>query len=145
MVNCHVGNPLNLVLAPRILDEIIEHAKAAYSREGCGLIAGMKPSLAGTRFIPMMNVAESASEFEMDPAELIKTLRDLRSSGEELIAIYHSHPHGPAHPSKMDAQRAHYPEAAHLIVSLADPQHPQIGAFRIVNAEVLEIEVHAIV
>lgn len=136
---------MNLVLSPGILEEVINHAKAAYPREGCGFIAGMKPSLAGGRFIPMTNVAKGASEFEMDPAELINALRDLRNAGEELVAIYHSHPHSSEKPSKIDVQRAYYPEAAHLIVSLADPDSPRIGAFRYVNGEVLEIEVHAIV
>jgi [CysO sulfur-carrier protein]-S-L-cysteine hydrolase len=133
------------MLVPEILDEVIDHARTTYPSEGCGLIAGTKPSLAGSHFVPMTNVAQSASEFEMDPAELIKTLRDLRNAGEELVAIYHSHPHGPAEPSKLDAQRAYYPDAAHLIVSLADPASARIGAFRIVDGEVLEIEVHAIV
>src|SRR4029077_5827257 len=99
-----MGNPLNLVLSPGILDQVIDHAKTAYPREGCGLIAGTKPSVAGTRFIPMTNVAQSEREFEMDPGELIETLRDLRNAGEELVAIYHSHPQGPAEPSKMDVQ-----------------------------------------
>jgi proteasome lid subunit RPN8/RPN11 len=130
---------------PEILDEVIDHAKTTYPSEGCGLIAGTKPSLAGSRFIPITNVAQNASEFEMDPAELIKTLRDLRDAGEELVAIYHSHPHGPARPSGTDVRRAYYPDAAHLIVSLADPEHPKIAAFRIIDGEVLEIEVHAIV
>ena len=93
----------------------------------------------------MTNIAQSAVEFEMDPAELTNTLRDLRNSGEELAAIYHSHPHGPARPSSSDIQRAKYPKAAHLIVSLADPEHPQVAGFRIVDGDVLDIEVHAIV
>ena len=124
---------------------MIGHAKSAYPQEGCGLIAGVRPSLIGVRLIPMTNIAQSAVEFEMDPAELIRTLRDLRGAGEELVAIYHSHPHGPARPSNMDVQQAHYPEAAHLIVSLADPEHPQVAGFRIVDGDVLDIEVHAIV
>ena len=93
----------------------------------------------------MANVAQSAAEFEMDPAELIKIVRDLRNAGEELAAIFHSHPHGPPHLSRMDIQRAYYPEAAHLIVCLAELERPQVAAFRIVDGEVLEIEVHAIV
>jgi proteasome lid subunit RPN8/RPN11 len=136
---------VNLILSPGILDEVIRHAKSAYPREACGLIAGMRPSLIGVRLVPMTNIAQSAVEFEMDPAELIRTLRDLRGAGEELAAIYHSHPHGPARPSNMDVQRAYYPEAAHLIVSLADPERPQVAGFRIVDGEVLDIEVHAIV
>src|SRR5436190_4642025 len=127
---------VNLTLAPGILDEVIDHARTAYPKEACGLIAGPKPAPgarggAGSRFIAMTNIAQSAAEFEMDPAELIKTLRDLRNAEEDLIAIYHSHPHGPPHLSNMDIQRAYYPEAAHLIVSLADAERPQVAAFRI--------------
>ena len=81
----------------------------------------------------------------MDPAELIAAMRDLRNAGEELTGIYHSHPHGPAHPSKTDIERAYYPEAAQLIVSLAELERPRVAAFRITNGEVLEIELHAIV
>jgi proteasome lid subunit RPN8/RPN11 len=129
---------VNLTLAPGILDEVIANAKTCYPREGCGL-------LSLTRFIPVANIAAGAAEFEMDPAELIAALRDLRNAGEELIAIYHSHPHGPAHPSKTDIERAYYPEAAHLIVSLAELERPQAAAFRIADGEAIDIELRAIV
>ena len=129
---------MNLTLAPGILDEVIAHAKASYPREGCGL-------LTPTRFIPVTNIAPAATEFEMDPAELIAALRDIRNAGEQLTGIYHSHPHGPARPSKTDIEQAYYPEAAHVIVSLAELERPQVAAFRIANGETLEIELHAIV
>ena len=129
---------MDLTIDSRILEEVVEHAKAAYPKEACGLIA------AG-RFIAIRNIAQSASEFEMDPAELIKVFRELRTAGEELVAIYHSHPHGPLRPSDTDIERAYYPETAHLIVSLADPKHPRTAAFRIANGEALEIELRAIV
>src|SRR5439155_10502153 len=107
---------MNLSLAPGLLEKVIEHAKKCYPLEGCGLIVGLRPSPAGLRFIPMQNVKASTSEYELDPAELIRVLRDLRNRGEKLVAIYHSHPSGPAEPSKRDIERASYPEAAHLIV-----------------------------
>jgi proteasome lid subunit RPN8/RPN11 len=62
-----------------------------------------------------------------------------------LIAIFHSHPHGPAEPSKTDIERAYYPEVAHLIVSLAELERPQAVAFRILDGEALAIELHVIV
>src|SRR6185503_697641 len=107
---------MNLTLAPGILEQVTEHAKAAYPNEGCGLLVGRQTA---TRFVPMKNISTTGTEFEMDPAELITVLRDLRGDGDSLVAIYHSHPHGPAEPSKKDVERAYYPEAAHLIVSLA--------------------------
>ena len=121
---------------------MIKHAKEKYPHEACGLLVGKGSA---DRFIPMENTLASSTAFEMDPAKLISTLRDLRGAGEELVAIYHSHPRGPARPSKSDIERAYYPEAAHLIISLADPERPQAAAFRIIDGEVLEIDVHAIV
>ena len=133
---------MNLVLAPGLLELMIKHAKEKYPQEACGLLVGKGSA---DRFIPMENTLASSTAFEMDPAKLISTLRDLRGAGEELVAIYHSHPRGPARPSKSDIERAYYPEAAHLIISLADPERPQAAAFRIIDGEVLEIDVHAIV
>ena len=131
-----------LLLNPGVLEEVIQHAKRAYPNEGCGLLVGYQSA---ERFVPMTNLSPTSSEYEMDPAELIQVLRDLRTSGETLLAIYHSHPHGPAEPSKTDIHRASYPEAAHLIVSLADLKRPQTAAFRIIDGAALPVEVHAIV
>ena len=133
---------MDLTLAPGILEQLIEYAKNAYPHEACGLLVGRN---AADRFIPITNISAHAREYEMDPGELIAALRSLRDMGEELLAIFHSHPHGPAEPSKTDIERAYYPEAAHLILSLAEPERPLALAFRIVDGEVLPIELHAIV
>ena len=133
---------MNVNLASGLLEQVIENAKQCYPAEGCGLLVGRGTA---TRFIPVSNIRGSETEYEMDPAELIAGLRDARNSGEALIAIYHSHPRGPARPSTNDIQRAYYPEAAHLIVSLAEPERPRAAAFRIVEGEALEVEVHVIV
>jgi [CysO sulfur-carrier protein]-S-L-cysteine hydrolase len=133
---------MNLVITSVLLDQIIEQARRVYPNEACGLLVGRN---AADRFIPMKNIAASRDRYEMDPAELIVQLRDLRTTGETLVAIFHSHPHGPAEPSKTDIDRAFYPEAAHLIVSLAEPERPQAVAFRILDGGVLPIELHVIV
>ena len=133
---------MNLILAPGIFDRVIQNAHDAYPAEACGLLVGRNRV---DRFVPIKNISPNEHEYEMDPAELIATLRGLRHTREELIAIFHSHPYGPAEPSKTDVDRAYYPDAAHLIVSLADPQRPQVVAFRIIDGEILPIEVHAIV
>jgi proteasome lid subunit RPN8/RPN11 len=133
---------LDITLAPGILEKVIQHATDSLPAEACGLLVGRN---VGSRFIPITNTAASAREYEMDPSELIATMRSLRDSGEQLIAIFHSHPHGPAEPSKTDVGRAYYPEAAHLIVSLAEPKRPLAAGFRIIDGQVIPIEVHVIV
>jgi proteasome lid subunit RPN8/RPN11 len=133
---------MQLTLDSGILDQVIQHAKAAFPNEACGLLVGRDVA---DRFIPVKNISPTAQEYEMDPAELIAALRGLRESGERLIAIFHSHPHGPAAPSKTDIDRAYYPEAAHLIVSLAELECPRTEAFRIIEGEALPIELRVIV
>ncbi len=131
-----------LTLDPGVLEQILEDAQSRFPNEGCGLLTGRGNA---TRFISVRNISDSPKEFEMDPAELIHALRDARNTGDRLLAIYHSHPHGPAKPSERDIERAYYPDAAHLIVSLQDLKRPQAVAFRIVDGEAVEIELHAIV
>ena len=133
---------MNLILAPGILEEAIELSRNASPNEACGLVVGRG---AGDRLIPVTNISGNPHRYEMEPAELIAKLRSLRETGEELIAIFHSHPHGPPALSQIDVERAYYPEAAHLIISLADPEQPRAVAFRIVDGAVLPIDVHVIV
>lgn len=133
---------MDLTLSPGVLEQIIEYAKTAYPNEACGLLVGRTVA---DRFIQMTNISSSAAAYEMDPTELARSLRHLRETGESLIAIFHSHPHGPAEPSQKDIRQAYYPEAAHLIVSLAELERPQAAAFRIVDAETLAVELRVIV
>lgn len=133
---------MQLQLAPGVLEQVIKDAKAAYPRESCGLLAGRGNA---ERLIPVKNIAASSSDYEMDPAELIQAFRELRQSGQELLAIYHSHPHGPAELSEKDIVQAYYPGAAQLVVSLADSGHPQCAAFRVIDGRAQAIELHAIV
>jgi [CysO sulfur-carrier protein]-S-L-cysteine hydrolase len=133
---------MDITLTPDILEKLIQHAKDAYPSEACGLLVGRT---AIDRFVSVKNISPDPRQYEMDPAELITVLRNLRQSGENLIAIFHSHPHGPGEPSKSDIERAYYPEVAHVIVSLAQPERPQALAFRIIGGEVLPVELHVIV
>jgi proteasome lid subunit RPN8/RPN11 len=125
-----------------ILEDIVDHARACSPQEGCGFLVGRSGSV--DRFVPAPNILQSASAFEVDPVFLFDLFRGLRSSGEELVAIYHSHPNGPAIPSQRDVAHAHYPDAAQVIVSLAGVE-PEVKAYRIAGKEVLEAELHAIV
>jgi [CysO sulfur-carrier protein]-S-L-cysteine hydrolase len=134
---------LNLILAPGLLEQIVTYARSGLPLENCGLLTGR--DLSATRFIPITNRLASATEFDMEPAELIAALRSLRTNGESLLAIVHSHPRGPAAPSPRDIERAWYPEAAHIIVSLASAETPEVRGFRILDGEAIEIELRVIV
>jgi proteasome lid subunit RPN8/RPN11 len=134
---------MNFIVDSGVLDRMMEHARATLPNEACGLLVGRNGQ--ASRFIPTENTLRSETEYEIDPAFLAATFRLLRDSGEELVGIFHSHPKGPARPSNRDLERAYYPEAVHVIVSLADPESPQIGCFRIIDGQAYEVELHAIV
>jgi proteasome lid subunit RPN8/RPN11 len=51
----------------------------------------------------------------MDPKAQVAGLFSLEAKGLDLVAIYHSHPIGPAGFSLTDLDEAAYPEAAYLV------------------------------
>lgn len=53
----------------------------------------------------------------MDPKEQIDAMIQIQDRGLELIAIYHSHPAGPAALSSTDLAEITFPEAVQLIIS----------------------------
>ncbi len=107
--------------------------------EACGLIAG-KDGLA-TAVAPITNSLHSPFRFQMDPREQVARMLEFESIGQSLLAIYHSHPQGPATPSGTDIALSAYPEAVNLIVSPANGEW-QCRGFIIHQGVVREIPVH---
>ncbi len=112
---------------------------ALYPEEACGLLGGRYGR--AVRLYPIENVLHSPVAYEMEPLQQIRAMVAIEDEGLELLAIYHSHPDGPARPSATDVAQAYYPESAQLIISLADPARPTLRAFTIVDGRVREIAV----
>lgn len=111
------------------LEEVISHARREAPNEVCGWLVGKDARI--TRVYPVPNVAEDPRrEFRMDPEVQLSAMRDIREKGLELTGTYHSHPHTPPAPSGRDGALAHYPDAAHLIVSLAG-REPEVRCYHI--------------
>jgi proteasome lid subunit RPN8/RPN11 len=115
-------------------DEICEHARRDAPHECCGLIGGN--STTTQTVYPLRNVAgEPLVTYEAAPEELFAAQRAMRSRGEQLVAIYHSHPRSVnPQPSATDVRLAYYPTAVYLIVGLGDKE-PCLRAFRISERE----------
>ncbi len=96
---------------------LLQHAQRTPEREVCGLLAARNG--AACRVIPIRNAAADARHlFDMDERELIDAMKSMRANGEELFAIYHSHPDAAPAPTRTDIERAGYPAVLHLIISL---------------------------
>lgn len=73
--------------------------------------------------------------YEAAPEDLFAAQRAMRERGEQLLAIYHSHPRSAEPtPSATDVRLAYYPAAVYFIVGLGT-EEPCLRAFRISERE----------
>ena len=128
----------NLILSQDLLKKIINHCKSVYPNEACGILAGNDNVV--DKVYEMTNIENSTVSYLMEPKEQFRVMKEMRNSGENMIAIYHSHPHSSAYPSAKDVKLATYPDSAYVIVSLADKEKPDIRAFEIIEGEVKDVE-----
>ena len=105
---------------------MVDHAQRQYPNECCGAMLGVvRPeasrTAAGsaaseetsvvkeiTRAVPLTNnyQGEQADRYEINPMDLLKTDKEAREVGLELIGIYHSHPDCDAYFSKTDLENS---------------------------------------
>jgi proteasome lid subunit RPN8/RPN11 len=92
-------------ISSRVIETLLQEARTALPNECCGLVTG-QPGLAEA-VVPAKNVHPRPSTgFEIDPATLLATHRNVRAESRQVIGHYHSHPNGRAEPSPRDAARA---------------------------------------
>ena len=96
----------------------LEQAKAETPIEACGILAGINSRV--ERLYKMTNADVSSDHFTMKPKEQFAVVKDIRTSGLEMLAIYHSHLKTPARPSAEDIRLALTPGVIYIIVSLQD-------------------------
>ena len=68
-------------------------------------------------------------------------MRAMREHGEELAAIYHTHPHSPPFPSPADVEQHEYPDVLYLIVSLGTLTRPELRGFYIRGQAIEEVTI----
>ena len=68
-------------------------------------------------------------------------MRAMRSNGEELAAIYHSHPDSPPLPSLVDVEQHEYPAVLYLIISLGTKGVLEMRGFQIRGPAIEEIPI----
>ena len=129
--------PAVLVLSNEVRQEILRHLEAALPNEGVGLLAvewieqRLRRIAVTQAFYPGTNFRASPTRFELDRLELIAALKDMDRRNWALGAIVHSHPAGPATPSRTDLAEANYPESLMLIASFATAT-PDLQAWELV-------------
>jgi proteasome lid subunit RPN8/RPN11 len=116
-------------ISQELARELVDHAVADLPNECCGMIAGRGGT--ATRVLRAGNSEGSPFMYVMDPREQMRIMDAIDDSGDDLLAIYHSHTRSAAYPSRTDVELAFYPDTLYLIVSVADRDAPEIRAFRL--------------
>jgi proteasome lid subunit RPN8/RPN11 len=131
-------NQEHIQIPRKITNQLLHFAQISPEIEVCGLI-GSKNGLPSNCY-PIKNTAEHPQQrYRLDPSQQISTMVKMRDQGEELFAIYHSHPCTPATPSITDLELATYPEALYLIISLNTKGVLEMRGYKIVQKSTQEI------
>jgi len=122
---------MTTVELPRpLVNQLLFQAQSHPEQEVCGLLA--QRDGIPCRYYPVANAAgNNARRFEMEPQQQIAAMRTMRERGEQLFAIFHSHPDAPATPSVEDLRHDEYPEALRLIASLNTKGVLELQAYRV--------------
>ena len=92
-------------IASGVIESLQAEATAAHPAECCGLLTGTPGHIEA--HVPARNTAANpARNFEIDPAVLLATHRNVRAQNRRVLGHYHSHPDAAAQPSVTDAARA---------------------------------------
>ena len=128
-------------ISKTIIDQLFIQGHDEAPNEACGYLAGTDGKV--QKFYPMRNVDASPTHFTLDPEEQFKKIRAARAEGLRILAVYHTHPESPAHPSQEDIRLAFDPEISTVILSLL-PGDRDIRSYKIrqgeVENEALEID-----
>lgn len=101
------GLTRELVLPRRLWLAMRRHIRRRAPLEACGLLAGRAGR--AELVLGVRNAARSPVRFIMSPRDQWRAFCRIEQLDLELLAIYHSHPHGPRRPSPTDIKESLYP------------------------------------
>jgi proteasome lid subunit RPN8/RPN11 len=127
-----------MTLAASVRDEIIAHALRDAPIEACGYLAEKDGVV--SRLFRLTNADASPEHYTLVPAEQFAAVREMRKSGHDLRAVYHSHPASPPRMSQEDLRLAFDCGLSYVIISLAG-EEPIVKSFTIHNGAALEEDI----
>lgn len=111
---------------------MLNHARAAYPAECCGVMAGIKEdgSKRVTLVLPLQNAFSGppGSHYEIRPEDLLAAAREARDRGLRLIGFYHSHPDRAAEFSETDLRNS-FPWYSFLVLSVRNGEFDHAGCW----------------
>jgi proteasome lid subunit RPN8/RPN11 len=125
-------------ISQALVDEMIAHAREDLPNECCGMVGGRDGE--ATSVVRVVNAAATPLRYEMDSQGQFDALKEIEGAGDELLGIYHSHTKSAAYPSQTDVNQAvAWPDQVYVIVSLADPDAPDVKAYLLKDLRIADV------
>lgn len=117
-----------LYIYENLLQELRDHGNSSPDQEVCGLVTGnVAASLRAETYYPITNISTNSlgyDDYMMDPQESMDVLKHTQVMPfaekwkHDLVAIFHTHPHGTPFPSMIDVKTAAY-NVVYIIYSVS--------------------------
>jgi len=130
-----------LVMTRLQREEMRQQVMADAPLESCGLLAGNQDIV--QRVISVPNALNSATRYRFAPSAQLVAFEQIEQAGMEILAIYHSHPKGPPHPSPTDVEEAYYPVV--YVIWSPESERWQARGFWIENGNFIEVPLEIVV
>jgi proteasome lid subunit RPN8/RPN11 len=137
------GEP-DLVIPHALVQQMLAHVQACLPEEACGILGGRREK--AILALAVENELHSPVRFRMRAEDQLRAFLAVEEAGLEFVAIWHSHPSGPAHLSPTDLAEAYYPEAFLLVWSPQEGQMQdwQLLAFHVVNGQAVQVSLRVV-
>jgi proteasome lid subunit RPN8/RPN11 len=132
-----------MVLLPRaIYQGMLSHCQANYPNEACGVLAA---NVSG-RIVKHWTTRNASDHPEdscvIDNSELLSIWNEVDTNSWSVFSYYHSHTHSETYPSLRDIDYAQsWPGSYFVILSLQDPDYPDLRAYIIQGDTITEHEI----
>jgi proteasome lid subunit RPN8/RPN11 len=100
------------------------HGEETYPHECCGILLG-RAEADGNHVREIVRAGNTRTDsahnrYHIAPEELIRTQRQARKLGLDIVGFYHSHPDHPAQWSQTDFNEAHWFGCSYVITAVAE-------------------------
>ncbi len=119
--------------------QLIDVAIGGRPYEVCGLLGGWNGAV--KTFHPIPNIAATPeTRFVLAPDAFLRAYYAIERAGDELVAVFHSHPNHPPVPSATDIAEATWPDVFMVIAGWVGSE-PRLDAWSIRTRQAIPVNV----
>ena len=109
---------MSLYIRYKDYKNIIDYLLSNLPQESCGILSGKPDRIVTNVYYAKNSASMPTLRYFIAEKELLTIHKSIRNAGENILAIFHSHPHHAQtrdYPSGTDIKEAYYPDAVYII------------------------------